>query len=85
MGSLETYRAVIDLWRKRAALARYLGVEPAVVRGWYKRDAIPEGHWNAIEKAARKCGFEGVSYRLLNGFVPGASIRADREGDPAPR
>jgi hypothetical protein len=71
-----TFIEAIDLWPKRAALARLLHtpeepVTAAAVRAWHSRNSIPEPYWMRVSEVATRCGFEGVTYALLSSFTPG--------------
>lgn len=67
-----TFRDVIELWPRRAALARFIPATSAsAVRSWWSMDFIPEKKFMAVVAAAETCGFEGVTYSMLAGLRPG--------------
>ncbi len=74
----KTYRDVIELWRSRSALARFLTdagakTNASTVRTWWSMDFVPEKKFMAVAAAAAACGFEGVTYAMLNSLRPGAA------------
>ena len=69
-----TFRDVIDLWPSRAGMARKVGVAAGLPLNWYLRDKIPEGRFDAVVDAARRCGFRGITYALLASLTPGAAL-----------
>lgn len=77
MGTLNTYRDVLELWRTRAALARVIKVKEGLVRSWHSRDSIPEKHFLRVVKAAETCGFQGITYRLLTDMSSGAALQME--------
>lgn len=54
----DTWRDVIDMWRKDAHLARALGVHRDSVAGWKKRNRIPPEHWRILLRRMIAHGME---------------------------
>lgn len=64
------FRPFIDLWPIRNDLARDIEQLPVTVQQWWGRDSIPARHFRAIETAAAKRGFAGVTeVALLEAFL----------------
>lgn len=68
-----SFKAVIDLWPTKAALARDLkakggATKTAPVREWYSRNSIPITWFDPLLAAAAERGFHELNYRLLAGF-----------------
>jgi len=51
--SLNSYREAIDLFPRRAALAREIGVPASTARAWHRRDGIPPEWFERIGRAAK--------------------------------
>jgi len=54
--SLDSYREAIDLFPRRAALAREIGVPASTARAWHRRDGIPPEWFERIGRAAKILG-----------------------------
>ena len=81
MTELASFRDVINLWPSRSALTRDLSGGPkapvAPVRDWYARDSIPDHWFDLLISAAKRRGFDEVTYRLLAELT-----RSRREAGP---
>lgn len=70
---MNTFSAIISLWKSAVELAGDIDVKPGSVRQWISRNRIPPEYWNSIVRAAAGRGFTEVTLSLL------ADI-AEREG-----
>lgn len=50
---LNSYKEAIDLFPRRAALAREIGVPASTARAWHRRDGIPPEWFERIGRAAK--------------------------------
>jgi len=50
---LNSYRQAIDLFPRRAALAREIDVSASTARAWHRRDSIPPEWFERIGRAAK--------------------------------
>ena len=71
----KSFREIIDSWPgKKPGLASDLNVKVETVKGWSKRDAIPDGYWAAMIAKDRERGLGLVTADLL---VSLAALRVD--------
>lgn len=61
---MDSFRAVIELWSTRDALASAIGAKPSAVSKWWQRDFIPADWWNAV-LCTDKARSAGVTADLL--------------------
>lgn len=57
MTDLSSFKAVIDLWPSREAMAADIGAGASTVSKWWQRDGIPAEWWAAVlatDTAAKK-------------------------------
>ena len=50
---MNSYKEAIDLFPRRAALAREIGVPASTARAWHRRDGIPPEWFERIGRAAK--------------------------------
>jgi len=48
MSEIASFRAVIELWPSREALASEIGARSSAVSKWWQRDRIPSEYWLAV-------------------------------------
>jgi len=58
MVPLQSFRAIIELWPTRDAMAADVGAKPASVSKWWQRDSIPADWWSSVTSSslARRSG-----------------------------
>lgn len=62
---IQSFAEVIDLFDGPAAFAREVGMTPGAAKQARRRDSISAEWFAAIDKAARRKGFQEVSLRTL--------------------
>tara|TARA_R100001086_G_scaffold101968_1_gene51200 strand:- start:425 stop:664 length:240 start_codon:yes stop_codon:yes gene_type:complete len=73
MAKFNSFRAVIDAFPDRKALADSAGVEPGIVRMWRYRNSIPARHWYELTVEAKRQGIHGLDIPTLQQITPGQS------------
>lgn len=68
MSDLATFRAVIELWPSREAMAADVGATPWNVSKWWQRRSIPVEWWSDV-LATDTARAAGVSADLLAGLA----------------
>jgi len=66
---MHSFRAVIELWPSREAMAAELGARPQAVSKWWQRNSIPSAWWVLIvaSPVARAAGVTGDVLLSLKG------------------
>ena len=78
MPDLTSFRAVVELWDKREALAAALGVSPSQVSKWWQRDNIPAEYWASLLRIelARAAGISADRLTVLAARKVDLEVRA---------
>jgi uncharacterized protein YjcR len=78
MSDLASFRAIVELWDKREALASALGVSPSQVSKWWQRDNIPAEYWASLlgTELARAAGISADRLAALAARKIGLEFRA---------
>ena len=45
---INSFRALIELWETREAMAADIGAKPSTVSKWWQRDSIPAEWWSPV-------------------------------------
>lgn len=75
MSDLTSFRAVIELWPSREALASDIGAGASAVSKWWQRDVIPAERWAAI-LATGIANDNGVTAEKLTALAAREEARA---------
>lgn len=62
---IQSFVAVIELWETAEALGLDVGESGTNVRAWKYRCNIPAPYWVRLVGAARRRGYDAVTYELL--------------------
>jgi hypothetical protein len=65
---MNSFRAVIELWDSREAMAADLGVKSQRVSKWWQRNSIPSEWWARV-LAAEPARGAGVTAEMLTSFA----------------
>lgn len=60
-----TVGCLLKLWPDTATVARDLVLSHFTVAAWLRRGSIPVVYWDALVRAARRRGIQGVTYAVL--------------------
>lgn len=63
--TLQSFVAVIELWKTAESLGLDVGESGVNVRAWKYRDNIPASHWVTLVGAARRRRLHQVTYESL--------------------
>ena len=75
MADLSSFRAVIELWPSREAMASDIGAGASTVSKWWQLDSVPAEWWSAILATQTAFG-KGITAELLTALAAREPLEA---------